>query len=106
MINGVGIGLDDKTAALGRKSHGSLELGIRPLYLEVHPQEVENSVPAKVKSIEDQGNYKIITTSLSGKTLRARLPEGKETVSENAWLRFPKSWIRLFANDKLLTRQQ
>ncbi len=105
MINGVGIELDEKTADLGRKSHGNLELGIRPLYLEVHPQEVENSVQAQVKSIEDQGNYKIITTSLSGNILRARLPEGKETFSENAWLRFPKSWIRLFANDKLLTRK-
>ncbi|MBU2455925.1 MAG: ABC transporter ATP-binding protein, partial [Proteobacteria bacterium] len=104
MINGIGIELDDKTADLGHKSHGNLELGIRPLYLEVHPQEVENSVPALVKSIEDQGTYKIITASLSGNILRARLPEGKETFSENAWLRFPKSWIRLFANDKLLTR--
>ncbi len=104
MINGIGIELDDKTAALGKESHGSLELGIRPLYLEVHPQEVDASVPAQVKSIEDQGNYKIITVRLSGHILRARLPEGNVSLSENAWLRFPKSWIRLYANDKLLTR--
>lgn len=104
MINGIGIELDDQTAALGKESHGNLELGIRPLYLEVHPQEVEASVPAQVKSIEDQGNYKIITVRLSGHILRARLPEGNPALSENAWLRFPKSWIRLYADDKLLTR--
>jgi len=104
MVDGVGIELDDATAALGRESHGTLELGIRPLYLEVHPQKVENSVPAKVKSIEDQGNYKIITVDLSGNILRARLPEGAGTLSEDAWLRFPKDWIRLFADDKLLIR--
>ncbi len=106
MVNGIGIELDDSTAALGRASDGTLELGIRPLYLEVHPQKVKNSVPAKVKAIEDQGNYKIITVDLSGNILRARLPEGAEALSEDAWLRFPKNWIRLFADDKLLIREQ
>ncbi len=105
MINNIGIELDDRTAALGEKSTGTLELGIRPLYLEVHPEEVENSFPTQVKSIEDLGSYKIITADLSGNTLRAILPEGKDIFSENAWLRFPKSWIRLFANDRLLTHQ-
>lgn len=104
MVGDIGIELDDNTAELGRKSTGTLELGIRPLYLEVHPEAVENAVPAKVKSIEDQGAYKIITVSLSGNILRARMLEGSDSLSENAWLRFPKSWIRLFANDKLLTR--
>ncbi|RLB93315.1 MAG: ABC transporter ATP-binding protein [Deltaproteobacteria bacterium] len=104
MLDGIGIELDDQTAALGKESHGTLELGIRPLYLEVHPREVETSVPAQVKSIEDLGNYKIITVRLSRHLLRARLPEGNAAFSENAWLRFPKSWIRLYADDKLLTR--
>ena len=103
MINGVGIELDHETAALGKESLGNLELGIRPLYLEVHPKEVETSVPAQVKSIEDLGNYKIITVRLSGHILRARLPEGNPALSERAWLKFPKSWIRLYADDKLLT---
>ncbi len=104
VVNGFGIELDDVTAALGKESTGDLELGIRPLYLEVHPEEIENSIPAQVKSIEDHGNYKIMTLNLAGNILRARLPEGKENISEKAWLRFPKSWIRLFANDKLLKR--
>jgi glycerol transport system ATP-binding protein len=103
MIGDVGIELDDRTAALGEESHGNLELGIRPLYLEVHPQKVDASVPATVKSIEDQGSYKIITVRLSGHILRARLPEGNPALSERAWLRFPKSWIRLYADDQLLT---
>jgi glycerol transport system ATP-binding protein len=103
MVNGIGIELDDATADMGRQSTGNLELGIRPLYLEVHPQKVENSIPAQVKSIEDQGSYKIVTVSLSGNLLRARLPEGKGDLLEKAWLKFPKDWIRLFADEKLLT---
>ncbi|MCG8642786.1 MAG: ABC transporter ATP-binding protein [Desulfobacterales bacterium] len=104
-INGSAIEIDDKIAALGEKLNNNLELGIRPLYLQVHVKAVENSVPVTVKSIEDHGSYKIVTVRLAGNLLRARLPEGSPSPSEKAWLRFPKDWIRLFHNDKLLTRQ-
>ncbi|MCP4021976.1 MAG: ABC transporter ATP-binding protein [Desulfobacteraceae bacterium] len=105
MVNGAGIELDDTTASMANKASENLELGIRPLYLQVHAKEVENSVRASVKTIEDQGNFKIVTVHLSGHILRARLPEGKPTPSENAWLKFPKDWIRLFHNEKLLTHK-
>lgn len=104
-INGSSIQIDDNTAALAENINGDLELGIRPLYLECHDKPVDNAVQASVKTIEDQGSYKIVTVRLSGNLLRARLPEGRPTPSENAWLRFPTDWIRLFHEDKLLTRQ-
>jgi len=100
-----GIELDDRTALLAAKASGKLELGIRPLFLEVHASEVAGGIPAAVKLIEDQGNYKIITLTLSGHTLRARFPEGKEVPLEKAWIRLPKNWIRLFADDVLLTNE-
>lgn len=103
-VNGSSINIDDQTAALAANVNGNMELGIRPLYLECHDKEVENSIPAAVKSIEDQGSYKIVTVRLSGNLLRARLPEGRPTPSEKAWLRFPTDWIRLFHNDQLLTK--
>ena len=34
-------------------------------------------VAARVADVEDQGSFQILTTSLAGKTLRARLPEGR-----------------------------
>jgi glycerol transport system ATP-binding protein len=104
-INGSSIEIDGKTAAMGAKAASNLELGIRPLYLEVHATEVENSIPVAVKSIEDQGSYKIVTVRLSGNLLCARLHEKSIVSSEKAWIRFPKDWIRLFHNDKLLTLQ-
>lgn len=103
MVGDVSIRLSDQTAALGASAKGKIELGIRPLYLEIHPDPVDGSVPAIVKSIEDQGSYKIVTTILGNHhMLRVRLPEGKPCPSENAWLRFPEDWIRLFADDMLL----
>jgi glycerol transport system ATP-binding protein len=103
MVGDIAIKLDDQTAALGAKATGKIELGIRPLYLEVHQTQVEASVPVIVKSIEDQGNYKIVTTIFGNNNiLRARLPEGKPSPSEKAWLRFSENWIKLYSDDILL----
>ena len=103
VVGDIKIGLNDETAALGAKADGKMELGIRPLYLEVHQSRVDGSVPTIVKSIEDQGNYKIVTIILGDNhILRARLPEGKPCPAEKAWIRFPGNWIRLFSNDILL----
>ena len=104
MVNGSTIEISDTAAELCRDISGNLELGIRPLYLEVYDREVDGGVRADVKSVEDQGNYKIVTARLGEQMLRARLPEGRPVPGENAWLKFPQDWIRLFHNDKLLTQ--
>lgn len=103
VVNGARIPLDDGIARMGREAKGSLEIGIRPLYLAVHSNQVEGSIPVKVTSIEDQGAYKIVTAQLAEYTLRARLPENTPEPGENAWVKFPADWIRLFEDEKLLT---
>jgi glycerol transport system ATP-binding protein len=102
-VDGAGIVLDDEMAALGQKAQGKLELGIRPMHLEVHGKPVDGGVPVKVKAAEDQGSFKIITLSLAGHTLRARLPEGHTVPQNEAWLRFPTRWTKLFADGRLVS---
>ena len=101
-VDGAGIQLDDNTAALGEKAQGKLELGIRPMYLEVHPQSVKRGIPVSVKSVEDQGSFKIVTVKLAEYTLRARLPEGHSVPENKAWIRFPTRWTKLFADGHLV----
>ena len=101
-VNGAVIPLDPSVAALAQKSRGKLEVGIRPMHLEIHSVAVDGAIAATVQSVEDQGNCKIVTVALDGQILRARLPETHETPSETAWLRFPPEWTRLFANERLL----
>ena len=103
-VDGAGIVLDDEVAALGQKAHGKLELGIRPMFLEVHAQSVEGSIPARVKSVEDQGSFKILTVDLAGNILRARLTEGQAVPQNEAWLRFPTRWTKLFAGGRLVSK--
>ena len=101
-INGARIRLDDQTADLAHRADGQLELGIRPMYLEVHSSAVEDGVPARVTAIEDQGSFKIVTLSLSGHTLRAKLTENRPTPQNRAWLKFPARWTKLFVDERLV----
>ena len=103
-IDGTGIELDEDTAVFGNKAQGELELGIRPMHLEVHTQSVKGGIPASVKTVEDQGSFKIVTVNLAGHTLRARLPEGKSVSENEAWLRFPTQWTKLFADGRLVSK--
>jgi len=105
-VDGAGIVLDDETAALAQKAQGKLEIGIRPMFLEVHAESVKDGIPAAVKSVEDQGNFKILTVNMAGHTLRARLPEAQAVPADKAWLRFPKQWTKLFVNERLVNKQQ
>ena len=87
-----------------RKLQGKLEIGIRPMYLEVHEASLEGGIPAAVKSVEDQGSFKILTLNMNGHVLRARLPEGQAVPSNEAWLRFPPQWTKLFAGGRLVSK--
>jgi glycerol transport system ATP-binding protein len=101
-INGAGILLDENTALKGAGLEGELELGIRPMYLKVHANEVAGSVAARVKSVEDQGSCKVMTLRLGDQTLKARLAEQDVVPDGQAFLTFPKQWTKLFADERLV----
>ena len=101
-FNGVSIEVDGRLAALAHKTKGSLELGIRPMHLEVHNAAVDGGVQVNVKSLEDQGSSKIVTVALNGQIVRARIPEEHPSPREKVWLRFPPEWTRLFADGRLV----
>jgi glycerol transport system ATP-binding protein len=100
--DGISIPLDDKTAQLGQKAKGKLELGIRPMYLEVHTEAVDSGVSAAVTSVEDQGSFKIVTVSLAGNVLRAKISEDQAITQGKVWLRFPTQWTKLFADERMV----
>jgi glycerol transport system ATP-binding protein len=101
-FNGVSIEVDGRMAELARKATGSLELGIRPMHLEVHNAAVDGGVQVNVKSLEDQGSSKIVTMALNGQIVRARIPEEHPPPKEKVWLRFPPEWTRLFSDGRLV----
>ena len=101
-VDGVTIALEPETAALGAKASGVLELGIRPMHIEVHESAVDGGVPVTMKTVQDQGSFKILTTALNGHTLLARVPEGQPVPENQAWLKFPPQRTKLFADERLV----
>lgn len=104
-VDGGGIALDEATLSMAQKAKGKLEVGIRPMYLEIHDEAVDNGLAAQVTLVEDQGNCKIVTLQLGEAVLRVRLPEEKPAPSERAWLVFPPEHTKLYADGRLLQRQ-
>jgi glycerol transport system ATP-binding protein len=101
-VDGAAIPIDGKIAALARNARGKLELGIRPIYLQLSTRPVSDSVPARVRAVQDQGSHRIVILTLAGHTIRARLPGDRPIPEKEAWLSFPAQWIRLFADGKLI----
>ena len=101
-VNGAAIPLNPESAALAHGAEGKLELGIRPMYLKVNTEAVDGGVAATVKTVEDQGSFKVATVKLGDQVLRARLPEAEAAPSGRVWLTFPPQWTKLFADERLL----
>ncbi len=101
-VDGASIEIEDAVASSGRKAGGSLELGIRPMYLQVHTEAVNGGIPVEIRLVEDQGSFKILTAALNGHILRARLPESAAVPGTDAWIKFPKERTKLFADERLV----
>jgi glycerol transport system ATP-binding protein len=81
-----------------------LEVGIRPEFLGVSatPPEDGGGVPARIRSVRDLGNYKLVTAALGPHTLVAKLEEDAPVPEGAAWLRFPPGRAMLYADGLLV----
>jgi len=102
-VNDFEIPINEKNAALaGNIQDKKLEMGIRPMYLQVIKEPVAGSISANVTDVEDQGNCKIITAQMGKNLLRARVPEGTSIDKGNCHLFFPPEKTKFFADGKLI----
>ena len=72
------------------------------MYLEIHSHPVEESIPGKIKTVEDQGSCRIVSVIVDDKILHAKVQEGKPISESEIWLRFPSQWTKLFADGCLI----
>lgn len=81
---------------------GELKLGIRPEFVELHRTQVSGSIAAFVISTENLGAYKIVSLSMAGQVIKARIEEDDWAPTDQAYVYFPRRWIKLYANDYLV----
>lgn len=82
-----------------------LEMGIRPLYVEVHGQDGEDRIPGRITLVEDQGASKVASIGLGQQSIKAILPEESNAQAGPCWLRFPPRHVRLFVNGRMITEE-
>lgn len=56
-------------------------------------------MPARVEHTQDLGTYSLVTLSLGGTPLKARIEEGQPVPSGQAWLRFPDERLGLYVDE-------
>jgi glycerol transport system ATP-binding protein len=98
LIGNQRIPLDAKRVAAAKAKPGSVKLGIRPEFLEVSA--AQDGVPAEIHSVEDLGNYKIVTASVAGQSVKAKLSEDENVNLGAGFLRFPPEHTYLYINDE------
>jgi glycerol transport system ATP-binding protein len=101
-FNGAKITLNNDLAERAAAAKGKMELGIRPMYIEIHSQSVAGGMHGMIKTVEDHGNCKIVTATIDDHILYAKVQEGMPIPENSAWLRFPQQWIKLYADGCLI----
>ncbi|MDZ7853059.1 MAG: ABC transporter ATP-binding protein [Halomonas sp.] len=85
--------------AVGNARSTNIKLGIRPEFIEVHADPVEDGMEARVEHAQDLGTYSIVYLKLGNIALKARIEEDQNTPSGKAWLRFPDERLGLYVDE-------
>ena len=101
-LNGNVVPLDPAYAERAQRATGKLELGIRPEFVRYRARETEGFMAAEVTSVEDLGDYKIVTARLAGQLVKAKVGDDVAVSGGAAWLAFPPEWTRLYADGDVL----
>jgi glycerol transport system ATP-binding protein len=96
------VAVDPAVAAKARDAGGRLDLGIRPMYLEVLEEHAPEGLVGHVIAVDDEGSSRIVTVMIGDHKLKARVGEGKPVPADRCRVRFPMDRVRIFADDYLV----
>lgn len=91
--------------ALSAKADAKMAIGVRPEFAHLSREANGNSMPVKIKRIEDIGRHKIARAEFFGHHLNVVVPEGVAVSHEHNRLSFDTQHINVYANDWLVDRE-
>lgn len=89
---------DEASSAVG----DTLELGIRPEFLELVSQPVPGSAPVRVQSVLELGDHRVVRVGLGRHQLGVRVPDRTPIPTGSGWLRFPPERMLLYRDGRLV----
>lgn len=102
VVAGHSIPLDPAYAARARAARGNLTLGIRPEFVRYSAKSISGAVATHVSSVEDLGNYKILTGKVGEHSIKAKVGENEAVETGPGWFMFPPEWTRLYVDGTVL----
>ena len=84
---------------------GPVKLGIRPEYLKPVQPNLPGALPMTVLQVQDVGTHAILSVTLGGQTLKARLPIGTMQLAEGdtAWLNVMNEHTCFYKNEEIVS---
>jgi glycerol transport system ATP-binding protein len=83
---------------------GDIKLGLRPEYVRLAAQGVPGALPAQVMQLQDIGTYLMLTATIAGQPIKARLtPETQRPqAGETVWLQMLGEHTCFYKNEELV----
>ena len=89
-------------AAISATSSTNVRLGIRPEYVRIIGSKTEKTLPAQYESIEHLGTFQIVSARLLDKTIKIRVAEDWQVISQTLYLECPANAVKLYIDDYLV----
>ena len=87
---------------LSKIKNKKIKLGIRSEFIDVIEKEGENTVKAKVKKIEDFGNFKLLTAVAENFIIKSKIDREKPITEGEINLHIPSEKCCVYENEKLI----
>ncbi|MCG8334683.1 MAG: ABC transporter ATP-binding protein [Proteobacteria bacterium] len=84
------------------KQNDKLEIGIRPVYLELHDTANEDRIEIEIEQVHEMAWAKHVQVNLKGHTLHVKVPEDQPINEKNRFLSFHPENVRVYANEHLI----
>jgi glycerol transport system ATP-binding protein len=83
---------------------GAIKLGIRPEYVQPVAADTAGALPMTVSQMQDVGTHGILTATLAGQAIKARLPNNAApyAVGDTVWLRVISEHTCIYQNEEIV----
>ncbi len=89
-------------AKAAETADGSLELGIRPEFVQLSDKPEPETIAATIREIENLGSYNIVILDIAGLELTAKVPAANSLPGRKTFIRLPEKSTHLYADSQLL----
>jgi len=79
-----------------------IKLGIRSEFIDIADKVGDNVVSAKIKKVEDFGNFKLLTASVQDLIIKSKIDREKPVNADEVNLYIPPEKCCIYADDKLV----